>query len=100
MPSDGPDPLAESIHTHRTDIAAMISQVRERVQHRAGQVTLEALMADTEWKQNLLESLDPDVHPDDAARVIRLAAIYRDRWGIEDSPVPLGPVPAEYEWGL
>ncbi|KRE65670.1 hypothetical protein ASG92_16960 [Arthrobacter sp. Soil736] len=98
MRSDAPDPLAEAIHTDRTDLADMISQVKERVQQRAGQVTIEALMADGEWKQNLLEMLDPDVHPDDATRVIRLAAIYRDSWGIEDSPVPLGPVPAEYEW--
>ena len=22
----------------------------------------------------------------------------RDRWGIDDSPLPLGPVPAAYEW--
>lgn len=30
--------------------------------------------------------------------VIRHAATYRDRWGIDASPLHLGPVPASHAW--
>ncbi len=98
MPASGPDPLAEPIHTERHDLASMISQAQKRIQDRADQVTFEALMHDPEWKQNLLGSLPPSVSLDDTLPVIGRVSTYRDRWGIDNSPHPLGPVPAEYEW--
>ncbi|MFK4299359.1 conjugative relaxase-like TrwC/TraI family protein [Arthrobacter sp. GAS37] len=98
MPAGGSDPLTEPIHTERRDLASMISQVRKRIQDRADKVTFEALLHDTEWKRNLLRILPPSVSLDDTLPVIGRVATYRDRWGLDDSPIPLGPVPADYEW--
>lgn len=98
MPAGGPDPLAEPIHTGRRDLASMISQVRMRIQDRADKVTFEALMHDPEWKRNLLRILPPSVSLDDTLPLIGRVATYRDRWGLDGSPHPLGPVPADYEW--
>jgi hypothetical protein len=61
-------------------------------------VTGAAMMQDAEWKRNLLDAFDPDVIPEDATKAIRQIAIYRDRWGIDDSPLPLGPDPVSHEW--
>ena len=55
-------------------------------------------MHDTEWKRNLLRDLCAKRELDDTLPVIGRVAIYRDRWGIDDSPLPLGPVPADFEW--
>ena len=55
-------------------------------------------MLDSEWKRNLLEALPPNTGADHANRLIATVAIYRDQRGIDDSPLPLGPVPADYEW--
>jgi hypothetical protein len=98
MPANQSDPLAETIHTYRPEVESMMNQVKERMQIREDRVTLEAMVQETEWKRNLLETLGPDVQPHDAARAIRSVAIFRDRWGIEDSPIPLGPAPDEYQW--
>ncbi|WP_320536132.1 MobF family relaxase [Pseudarthrobacter sp. IC2-21] len=99
MPTDGFDALMEPIQTTRTDLAALINQVQSRIQSRMDHVTRAAIMQDTEWKRNLLETLGPNALPEDATRVICQAALYRDRWGIDDSSLPLGPVPAAREWG-
>ena len=88
--------ISDPVHTDRPDLANMINQVSERIRRRAAKVTATALMHDTEWKRNLLQNLSPQ---DDMPAVIGRVAVYRDRWGIDDSPVPLGPVPGEYEWG-
>jgi len=98
MPAAGIDPLAEPIRTARPDLANMISQVRTRMQRRIEHVTRTALMQDTQWKRHLLEPLGPGVAPEDVLDVVRHAALYRDRWGIDDSDLPLGPVPASHEW--
>ncbi|WP_052500536.1 MobF family relaxase [Arthrobacter sp. SPG23] len=92
------DPLTEVLRTARPDVADMVSQVRDRMQHRRDHVIRSALMNDAAWKRNLLEGLGPFVYPDEATAVIRQVAIYRDRWGIQDSSLPLGPLPAAYEW--
>ncbi|APX00532.1 hypothetical protein BWQ92_01275 [Arthrobacter sp. QXT-31] len=97
MPSIEEDLLAP-VHTSRPDLTNLLSQVQERIQHRTDQVTKDALMHDAEWKRNLMESLDVDVRSDDALDVVSRVATFRDRWGIEDSPLPLGPVPAAHEW--
>jgi hypothetical protein len=98
MPVAAPDPLFEVINTTRPDLANTISQIHKRIQRRTDKVTLEALMHDPEWKRNLLEALPPNIGADDKSSVVGGVAVYRDRWGINDSPLPLGPVPAEYEW--
>lgn len=98
MPVAAPDPLFEVINTARPDLTNTISQVQKRIQRRADKVTFEALMHDSGWKRNLLEALPPNMGAEDKSRAIGAVAIYRDRWGIDDSPLPLGPVPAEYEW--
>ncbi|WP_442543058.1 MobF family relaxase [Arthrobacter sp. KN11-1C] len=98
MAAGGPDPLAEPIRTERHDLASMISQVQKLIQRRTDKVTFEALINHPEWKRNLLGALRPNVSAEDLRRVIGTVAIHRDRWGIGDSPLPLGPVPAEYEW--
>lgn len=95
MPVSYPPIISQPVHTDRPDLADMINQVSERIQRRATKVTATALMHDTEWKRNLLQDLSSQ---DDVPSVIGRVAVYRDRWGIDDSSVPLGPVPGEYEW--
>jgi conjugative relaxase-like TrwC/TraI family protein len=98
MPTGGIDPLAERLCTARPDLANMVSQVRVRMQQRMDHVTMAAMVGDAEWKRNLLEALGPFVAQEQATSLLRRIAIYRDRWGIDDSPLPLGPIPAVYEW--
>ncbi|MGO4586553.1 MobF family relaxase [Arthrobacter sp. 2RAF6] len=89
-----PDP----VHTDRPDLTDMISQVAERIKRRADEVSRRALITDPEWKRNLLEILQEVASVDDTVPVIGRVAAYRDRWGIDNSPLPLGPIPADYEW--
>ncbi|MFC0458180.1 MobF family relaxase [Arthrobacter liuii] len=98
MPTNGPADTPETVRTARPGLANLMEQVRARIQHRQEQVTQDALVLETDWKHNLLESLPRVVHPEDVLEVLRGVAIFRDRWGIGDSPLPLGPVPADYEW--
>jgi conjugative relaxase-like TrwC/TraI family protein len=95
IPPREPTLIREPLHTERPDLAHMIKQVSERTQRRAVTVTASALVQDTEWKRNLIENLGSQ---DVMGPVIGRVAVYRDRWGIDDSPLPLGPVPAEHEW--
>lgn len=98
MPASRMDPLTEPIHTARPDLADMINQVQARIQHRTDHITRTALVNDSDWKRNLLNGLGPTVVPENATNAICHVAIYRDRWGIEDSPLPLGPVPDPHKW--
>ncbi|UKA76147.1 MobF family relaxase [Arthrobacter sp. FW306-07-I] len=98
MPTNGPADIHETVRTARPDVANLMEQVRARIQHRQEQVTQDALMLETEWKHNLLESLPRVVPPEVVLKVLRGVAIFRDTWGVGDSPLPLGPVPADYEW--
>ncbi|WP_115787473.1 MobF family relaxase [Arthrobacter silvisoli] len=98
MPSTEVDPLTEQIPTSRPDLAEMVTQVRVRMQRRRENMTRAATLQDTPWKRNLLEAMGPNVVPTEAMDIIRRVAIYRDRWGINDSTLPFGPVPAAYEW--
>ncbi|MGO4859952.1 MobF family relaxase [Arthrobacter sp. 2MCAF14] len=90
--------IPETVHTDRPDLAEMIKQVTQRTKRRALIVTKAALTRDTEWKRNLLETLPQNTITEDTARLLGRIAIYRDRWGINDSPLPLGPTPADHEW--
>lgn len=98
MPAAGIDSLAEPRRMPRHDVAGMISQVQDRVQQRMTNVARDGMMRDTEWKRALLDTLGPNTLPEQAMNVIRSVAVYRDRWGIDDSPLPLGPVPDSYDW--
>ncbi|WP_426939746.1 MobF family relaxase [Pseudarthrobacter sp. S6] len=98
MPAAGIDPLAAPVRTSRPDVADMINQIQDRVQQRMTRVARDATMRDTEWKRALLEALGPNRLPEHATNVIQRVAIHRDRWGIADSPLPLGPVPDAYDW--
>ncbi|MEC5181247.1 MobF family relaxase [Arthrobacter sp. CG_A4] len=98
MPAAGNDPLAAPVRTSRPDLADMINQVQARVQQRMTHVARDAMMRDTEWKRALRETLGPNDLTEHATDVIRQVAIHRDRWGIDDSPLPLGPVPESYDW--
>ncbi|WP_284990281.1 MobF family relaxase [Arthrobacter sp. efr-133-TYG-120] len=95
LPASDPPFIPQPVHTDRPDLADMINQVSERIRRRAIKVTAAALIHDTEWKRNLLQNLSPQ---DDMPSVIGRVAVYRDRWGIEDSSLPFGPLPGEYEW--
>ncbi|MET3718938.1 MobF family relaxase [Arthrobacter sp. UYEF21] len=96
MPADGLDAIAEPIPTARPDLTDLFNQVQTRMQLRMEHVTRSAIAQDAEWKRNVMEVLGPTVVPEDATNVIRRVAIYRDRWGVDDSSLPQGPVPDAY----
>jgi hypothetical protein len=99
MPTDGIDALTEPIQTTRTDVADLIKQVQNRIQNRRDLVSRAAIMQDTEWKRNLVAALGQDTGPEEATTtLIRRVAVYRDTWGIDDSALPLGPVPASHDF--
>ncbi len=89
--------VPESVFTNRPDLAAMIYQVRNRMLQRSDAVFQTALVLETDWARDLQTFLG-QVDPDDTNRLIRAVAIFRDRWGIDNSPLPLGPLPPDYEW--
>ncbi|MEC5193300.1 MULTISPECIES: MobF family relaxase [unclassified Arthrobacter] len=98
MPAVAINPLAEPVRTSRPDLAEMINQVQDRIQQRMSRVSRDAMMRDTEWRRALMETLGPNSLPEHATDIIRQVTIHRDRWGIDDSPLPLGPVPDSYDW--
>ncbi|MFX1821346.1 MobF family relaxase [Pseudarthrobacter sp. CC4] len=95
MPTTPIDPLVEDLPLGRLDLAELVDQVRARIRHRTDKVIMTALTEDFDWKRSLTASLS-DV--DKAGELLRDVAIFRDRWGISESPLPLGPTPADYEW--
>ncbi|MFH5879442.1 MobF family relaxase [Arthrobacter sp. NA-172] len=95
MPESKPALIPDPVQTDRPDLADMVSQVSDRIRRRAINLAKAALLQDTEWKRNLIENL---ASQDDTGPVISNVAVYRDRWGIDDSPLPLGPRPADHEW--
>jgi hypothetical protein len=56
-----------------------------------------ALTADPEWKRALLDAVG-DSTSAETWQLVRDVAVYRDRWALADSPLPLGLAPADYEW--
>ncbi|MHA7291983.1 MobF family relaxase [Arthrobacter sp. MDT3-24] len=94
MPATSIAPLVEELATPRPDLAELVDQVRQRIRQRTDTVTMTALTEDLEWKRVLAASLGSGA----SGRLIRDVAIFRDRWGISDSPLPLGATPADYEW--
>lgn len=94
MPTATTNPLEEALAIFRPDLAEMVDQVRERIRRRTDSVTVSAMTEDLEWKRVLAASLGSS----EASHLIRDVALFRDRWGILDSPLPLGAIPADYEW--
>ncbi|WAH97776.1 MobF family relaxase [Arthrobacter sp. MMS18-M83] len=97
MPEPEPALIPDPVQADRPDLANMLGQVTERINHRADEVNRRALITEPEWKRNLLEILQA-AGVDDILHVVGRVAVYRDRWGIENSPLPLGPIPVDYEW--
>lgn len=91
------EPLVERLTNPRPDLAAMIQQVRERISQRTETVRVAALTADPEWKRALLEAVGNSTSGE-TWQLVRDVAVFRDRWALPDSPLPLGPSPADYEW--
>jgi hypothetical protein len=90
------EPLVEKLAISRPDLAAMIQQVRERISQRTETVSVAALTADPEWKRALLEAIGNSTSGE-IWQLVRDVAVFRDRWALPDSPLPLGPSPADYE---
>jgi conjugative relaxase-like TrwC/TraI family protein len=98
MPTAATEPLLEVLDIPRPDLAELVDQVRKRIRQRTEAVTMAALLQDPEWKSSMIASIEEDTGGDQTGDLIRDVAIYRDRWGISNSPLPLGPAPADYEW--
>lgn len=92
------DVFQEPISTDRPDLADMIDQVRARTISRQDRVVREALRGCPPWVHELESTLQSEVSPDHWAEVVGEVAMFRDRWEITTSGLPLGPVPASYEW--
>ncbi len=95
MPTGTSNPLVEALAFSRPDLAAMVDQVRQRIRRRTDAVTMAAMTEDFEWKNSLIDSLGS---AGSSRQLIRDIALFRDRWGISDSPLPLGAPPSEHEW--
>ena len=98
MPTAATEPLLEVLDIFRPGLAELVDQVRKRIWQRTEAVTMAAFLQDPEWKSSMIASIGGDTGGDQSGHLIRDVAIYRDRWGISDSPLPLGPAQADYEW--
>ena len=91
------EPLLEVLEIPRPDLAQLVDQVRARIRQRTEAVTMGALIQDPDWKCSMIASIG-DHAGGDHSQLVRDVAIFRDRWGVSESPLPLGPTPADYEW--
>ncbi|MFF2840537.1 MobF family relaxase [Paenarthrobacter sp. NPDC057981] len=98
MPELASDPLTERLTDTREDLAFMLGQVRRRIGNRTEQVARTAMLEEPEWKTALFNELNPHTESYEGASLVRSVAIYRDRWGVHDSALPLGARPAEWDW--
>lgn len=94
-PTTAIDPLRESFPVLGPELADMIVQVRERIRQRMESVTWACLTQDAPWKDELAAAVGAT---ESLGGLIRDVALFRDRWGIHDSHLPLGAPPADYEW--
>ncbi|UUL75707.1 hypothetical protein NG819_16235 [Pseudarthrobacter sp. Fe7] len=94
-PTTAVDPLRESFPVLGPELADMIVQVRKRIRQRMESVTWAALTQDAPWKDELTAAVGAT---ESLGGLIRDVAMFRDRWGIYDSHLPLGAPPADYEW--
>ncbi|NVM97726.1 hypothetical protein, partial [Arthrobacter sp. SDTb3-6] len=89
--------LKDEISCDRPDLRDMIEQVRSRTVNRRALVASEALTKRPSWVLALRARLGTTIAPSRWAAIVRDAATYRDRWGIDTQTEPLGPVPSGYE---
>lgn len=98
IPRAAIDPMSERLVNVREDLTFMLQQVRRRISARTEKISRIALTDDPEWKTALIEELGRATEGYELATLIREVAVYRDRWGISDSSIPLGIAPADWEW--
>ncbi|WP_434326540.1 MobF family relaxase [Paenarthrobacter nicotinovorans] len=98
MPQTPIDPLTERLTMDRPDLAGLLDQVRRRIGNRTEHVANAALLDEPEWTTELRQDIGAEADPFEWAALIREMAMYRDRWGINSAPLPLGPTPADWEW--
>ncbi|MBP2266388.1 conjugative relaxase-like TrwC/TraI family protein [Pseudarthrobacter sp. PvP004] len=98
MPPSLIDPVTERLTTDRTDLAALLDQVRRRIGNRAEHVANAALLDEPEWATELRENIGAGEEPFEWAALHKEVAVYRDRWGVNSATLPLGPTPADWEW--
>ncbi|BCW35965.1 TraA/ATP-dependent exoDNAse/relaxase [Arthrobacter sp. StoSoilA2] len=98
MPQVAIDPLTENLTTPRQDLKSALNQVRQRTYNRIEFVGRTALLDEPSWTAALFEKLGSNPDPLEAAILVREVAVYRDRWNVGNSPLPLGTAPSEYEW--
>ncbi|MFF1880591.1 MobF family relaxase [Pseudarthrobacter sp. NPDC058196] len=91
------EPLVEKLTISRPDLAEMVEQVRVRISHRTETVSLAALTDEPEWKRALIDA-SGGCTSGELWQLVRDVAVYRDRWALPDSALPLGVAPANYEW--
>ncbi|MDQ0769509.1 conjugative relaxase-like TrwC/TraI family protein [Pseudarthrobacter defluvii] len=96
MPSTAVGPMTEKLTPSRPDLAEMIEQVKARISQRIETVNVAALTGDPEWKRALLEAVG-ESSSCETWQLVRDVAVFRDRWALPDSPLPLGLPPADYE---
>lgn len=98
MPQTAIDPSTEQFTIDRPDLAALLDQVRRRIGNRAEHVANAALLDEPEWTTELRQDIGAGADPFEWAALIREVAVYRDRWGVSGTTLPLGPTPADWEW--
>jgi hypothetical protein len=90
--------LNEDLFTQRQDLQEMIDRVRSRTASRRARVAGDALATRPAWVRTLHATAGGAVDAQRWAAVVGDIAAYRDRWDIEATADPLGPVPATFEW--
>ncbi|MFJ4228441.1 ATP-dependent RecD-like DNA helicase, partial [Paenarthrobacter nicotinovorans] len=98
MPHTTIDPLTEQLVVERDDLNQALDQVRRRIGNRADHVARAALLEEPDWKTALVNELGAQTDAFENPSLVREVAVYRDRWGIHDSSLPLGTAPADWEW--
>lgn len=98
MPQTPIDPLTERLTTDRPDLASLLDQVLRRIGNRAERVAKASLLDEPEWATQFRQDIGERTDPAESAALIRDVAVYRDRWGVSGTTLPLGPTPADWEW--
>ncbi|KQQ80975.1 MobF family relaxase [Arthrobacter sp. Leaf137] len=95
MPTSVEEPLEEVLEISRPDLATLVEQVRHRIRQRTENVMMAALTEEPEWKHCLASLVGSGAV---SGELIGEIAVYRDRWGVLQPDLLLGPKPADYEW--
>ncbi|WP_051423006.1 MobF family relaxase [Arthrobacter sp. MA-N2] len=82
--------------SNRPDLSNLITQVEQRIRHRARLVAARIPTSQEPWVQDLASQLQKIPDPDRRRRALQEVLIYRDRWAITDNANPLG-TPVSWE---